>query len=119
MRHNIIDGIWCVVDKTNNVFLCDDRAHAIRCAGDCDSGFPSDAPHKAVMLGDVQAERWPELTAAYEELSARMKRRNAYAWMQELMGMTAEQAHISRMNSEQCQKLILMISGDQPSALVV
>lgn len=36
----------------------------------------------------------------------RMSRASSYAWMQKVMGMSEAQAHISRLNSDQCVQLI-------------
>jgi hypothetical protein len=37
---------------------------------------------------------------------ALMKRKDAYSWLQQAMGLTADQAHIAHFNIEQCEQLI-------------
>jgi hypothetical protein len=53
--------------------------------------------------------------AAFDPLWKRegMSRRGAYGLMQAVMGMTAEEAHISRMTVEQCRRLIHALGRDR------
>ena len=53
--------------------------------------------------------------AAFDPLWQRegMSRKGAYGLMQAVMGMTAEEAHISRMTVEQCHRLIHALGRDR------
>lgn len=45
----------------------------------------------------------------------KMSRRDAYRLMQDMMQMTAEEAHISRMDASQCMRLIAILAKEKPS----
>jgi hypothetical protein len=49
--------------------------------------------------------------AAFDRLweGRRMKRRDAYAWMQRAMGLAVDEAHIGRFTAEQCEQLIGLV----------
>jgi ssDNA-binding Zn-finger/Zn-ribbon topoisomerase 1 len=49
---------------------------------------------------------------AFDKLweGTRMKRKDAYRWMQEAMGMTKEEAHIGNYDAEQCERLIAKVN---------
>jgi hypothetical protein len=46
--------------------------------------------------------------------SGRIDRRAAYGYMQKIMGMSPEQAHIARFNAEDCQRLVTALNASQP-----
>ena len=48
---------WYVVNRDGLATLCADEADARKVADECDLMFPRAAPHRAVLLGDVAAER--------------------------------------------------------------
>ena len=48
---------WYVVNRDGLATLCADEADARKVADECDLMFPRVAPHRAVLLGDVAAER--------------------------------------------------------------
>lgn len=58
---------WYVVSREGLATLCKDEADARRYAPECDRMYVRAAPHRAVLLGDVAAER-DAVTAAQEEL---------------------------------------------------
>lgn len=39
-----------------------------------------------------------------------MKRKEAYAWLRQAMGMTEEEGHIGRFDLEQCERLITLVT---------
>jgi len=41
----------------------------------------------------------------------RMSRSESYKWMQEAMGMSAEDAHIGKFNPEQCRDLVFKVKA--------
>ena len=45
----------------------------------------------------------------------KMTRRDAYSWMQTALSMSAEQAHISRFDVEQCERLVCAINMTKPA----
>ena len=48
---------WYVVNRDGLATLCADEADARKVADECNLMFPRVAPHRAVLLGDVAAER--------------------------------------------------------------
>lgn len=78
---------------------------------DCDG---SHGAHQASGLplgyaADPETRKWRK--AAHVELdslwkSGRLFRQQAYRWMQKTLGLTADQAHISRLDEAQCRRLI-------------
>jgi ssDNA-binding Zn-finger/Zn-ribbon topoisomerase 1 len=40
-----------------------------------------------------------------------MKRKEAYAWLRQAMGMTEEEGHIGRFDLEQCERLIALVTA--------
>jgi hypothetical protein len=38
--------------------------------------------------------------------NAQFTQKDAYAWLQRVMGMTPEEAHIERFDKKQCQKVV-------------
>ena len=44
-----------------------------------------------------------------------MSRSSAYRWMQKVMGMSPEEAHIGRFNREQCRTLVLAFKDEFPA----
>jgi hypothetical protein len=40
-----------------------------------------------------------------------MKRKEAYAWLRQAMGMTEEEGHIGRFDLEQCERLIALVAA--------
>lgn len=51
---------------------------------------------------------------AFDQLwrSGRMNRSQAYSWMQRVMSMTKDEAHIGKFSAEQCDKLIELVSWE-------
>lgn len=43
-----------------------------------------------------------------------MSRREAYQWLQQAMQMTETEAHMERMNSQQCKEVIAQVKKDFP-----
>ncbi len=54
--------------------------------------------------------------AAFDPLwkSGKMGRPAAYRKMRDLMSISADEAHISRFNVDQCQRLVLLLSESKP-----
>ena len=48
---------WYCVSKDGMATLCHDETDALATAIACDRMYPAQAPHRAVLLGDVLAER--------------------------------------------------------------
>ena len=48
---------WYCVSRDGLAALCLDEANAKDMAAQCDIAYPRHAPHRAVLLGDVAAER--------------------------------------------------------------
>ena len=48
---------WYCVSREGLATLCKDEADAHETAGQCDKSWPLGGPHRAVLLGDVAAER--------------------------------------------------------------
>jgi ssDNA-binding Zn-finger/Zn-ribbon topoisomerase 1 len=67
-------------------------------------GIPAD---KATREARIRAH------AALDTLwqSGRMKRKAAYRWMQEAMGLGPKEAHIGGFNIEQCERLVSLIES--------
>lgn len=65
-------------------------------------------------LANRELRQWRmKAHAAFDPIwkNGRMQRRAAYAYLQRIMGMSEAEAHISRFNVDQCQKLVLLVSG--------
>ena len=67
-------------------------------------GKPADKETRAMR---VQAH------ASFDRLwkgkPALMDRTQAYEWLDDVMGLSKEEGHISRMDKDQCQRLILLV----------
>ena len=72
-------------------------------------GTPADGPTKQWRI--KAHESFDQLWKDRKGRRAVMRRGQAYVWMREAMGLSEEDAHISRMNSEQCQKLIRLVDA--------
>lgn len=60
-------------------------------------------------LANAETREWRKKAhAAFDPIwkTGRMQRRAAYSWMQNVMEMTPEQAHIGMFDVESCKKLI-------------
>ena len=53
--------------------------------------------------------------AAFDRLwkSGRMKRKQAYRWMRDVMGMKPHEAHIGKFSKEQCERLVERVEWDE------
>lgn len=72
-------------------------------------GTPADPDTKAARM---------RAHAAFDTLwrSGAMKRKAAYAWMRETLGLTPDQAHVSRMDVATCERLIAAVLARAGSA---
>jgi hypothetical protein len=71
-----------------------------------ESGKPMGIPAKQeVKEARQRAHR------AFDELwtTGRMSRKQAYAWMQKVLGMTKRDAHVAKFDLAQCERLILEV----------
>jgi len=70
-------------------------------------GIPGDAATKKARM---------EAHDAFDSLwkSGRMTRHQAYRAMQDLMGMSVNEAHIGRFTREQCSKLVALVYQEYP-----
>lgn len=64
------------------------------------------------MPADFIAKNQPQADAAFDRLwrDTTLLRREAYVLMQQIMGMTAAEAHIGQFDVEQCKQLIEKLS---------
>lgn len=63
-------------------------------------------------LANKELRRWKQNAhALFDPLwkSKKMSRSEAYAYLQEIMGMTPEQAHIGKFDVEDCKKLVSIL----------
>lgn len=78
LRLGQLPARWYCVNRLGVATLCVDESDAKANAANCDNMYPAYAPHRAVLLGDVSAER--EQSASLCESIAR---RNWSRWHQE------------------------------------
>ena len=81
----------------------------------CDAyvGVHKGTTHALGTMANKELRVWRmRAHAAFDPLWQRgaMNRHAAYSYMQFLMGMTPEQAHISRFNVEQCERLVTLLN---------
>lgn len=67
-------------------------------------GFPADQETKAAR---IRAHDW--LDRLWLGPTAPMRRREAYRWMREAMGLSREEAHVGRFTRELCARLVALI----------
>lgn len=72
--------------------------------------------HKPLgRLANKELRKWKiKAHAAFDHLwkTGRMKRREAYAHMQIIMGMTPKQAHIGNFDVDDCKRLVILLTED-------
>ena len=78
---------WYCVSRDDIAMLCVNEADAQEEAAHLDSDWPADAPHRAVQLGDVAAER--EQCVLMEKDAAR------YRWLRDQHWNTGELAVVA------------------------
>ncbi len=88
---------WYCIASNGVATLCADENDARTLAKDCDLDWPTNAPHRAVLLGDVAA-----LREALKELRDRIKDHPAYAALTQaeeldVGGDTAELSYLARV----------------------
>lgn len=77
-------------------------------------GSPMGIPASSETKGwRITAHSWFDLLWSESgSTRAPMKRRDAYAWMQKAMNLSADDAHIARFTAEQCQQLIALVEQE-------
>lgn len=67
-------------------------------------------------LANAELRRWKKAAhAAFDPLwrSGRMTRQEAYAHLQEIMGMTVGEAHIGRFDIPECRRLVQLLTTER------
>lgn len=72
-------------------------------------------------LANAELRHWKQLAhASFDPLwrQGRMSRQEAYAWLQQVMGLSAEAAHIGKFDVAQCRLLVAYLASDPAKANV-
>ena len=87
-----------------------------RCKGS-HGAHPDGKPLGVPVSFEVKQARI-EAHAAFDQLwkgpQAKMRRRQAYAWMRRTLGLGNDEAHIGRFGVEECRKLVLLVEQEIP-----
>lgn len=94
-------------DYGTNLYVCRPCDARVGTHGKSNKPLGIMANHRLRVLRKICHRKFDPL---WNNKRSKWARHNAYKWLQEVMELTPEQAHIGMFNEEQCRKLIKILN---------